>query len=133
MNSTYSVALIRGDGIGRDVMDATLSVIEAARRRVTGFEIRYDEMMAGAAYFEETGQDIEPGAEEAAGRADAILLGAIGLPSVRHRDGTEISPHLRLRERVSALCRRSAGAGLSERTPTSGRSAGRGDRSRRST
>jgi 3-isopropylmalate dehydrogenase len=31
------------------------------------------------------------------GDADAILLGAIGLPSVRKPDGTEISPHLRMR------------------------------------
>ena len=36
--------------------------------------------------------------ERFAGQADAIL-GAIGLPSIRHKDGTEISPHLRLRDR----------------------------------
>jgi 3-isopropylmalate dehydrogenase len=41
-----------------------------------------------------------PGAEEAAASADAIFLGAIGLPEVRHDDGTEISPHLRLRENL---------------------------------
>ena len=29
---------------------------------------------------------------------DSIFLGAIGLPSVRHKDGTEICPHLRFRE-----------------------------------
>jgi len=40
-----------------------------------------------------------PGAEDAAAAADAILLGAIGHPDVRHPDGTEITPHLRLRER----------------------------------
>ena len=33
-----------------------------------------------------------------AGQADAIYLGAIGLPTVRASDGTEIAPHLRLRE-----------------------------------
>ena len=49
--------------------------------------------------YEKTGLDIEPGGEERAGEADAMLLGAIGLPSVRHKDGTEISPHLRLRDR----------------------------------
>ena len=37
--------------------------------------------------------------ETRATAADAIFLGAIGLPSVRHEDGTEISPHLRLRDR----------------------------------
>jgi len=95
----YRVAVIRGDGIGNDVTSAALAVVDAARRRVGGFVLDYDEMLAGAAYFRETGRDIAPGAEEAAGAADAIFLGAIGLPSVRHADGTEISPHLRLRER----------------------------------
>jgi 3-isopropylmalate dehydrogenase len=41
-----------------------------------------------------------PAAEQAAAAAEAIFLGAIGLPSVRHEDGTEIAPHLRLRERL---------------------------------
>jgi 3-isopropylmalate dehydrogenase len=60
--------------------------------------LQYNEIYAGASYFAETGRDIEAGGEESAGRADAIFLGAIGLPAIRHRDGTEISPHLRLRD-----------------------------------
>ena len=31
-------------------------------------------------------------------QAHAILLGAIGLPSIRYPDGTEIAPHLRMRD-----------------------------------
>jgi 3-isopropylmalate dehydrogenase len=94
----FRIAVIKGDGIGANVTDAAIAVIEAARRRVGGFALDYDELRAGAAYFRETGQDMAPGGEDAAGAADAILLGAIGLPEVRHPDGTEISPHLRLRE-----------------------------------
>jgi len=45
------------------------------------------------------GKTSHPGAEEKAGKADAIFLGAIGWPQVRQADGTEIAPHLRLRER----------------------------------
>ena len=33
-------------------------------------------------------------------QADAILLGAMGLPHVRYEDGTEISPQLDLREHL---------------------------------
>lgn len=40
-----------------------------------------------------------PGGEDRAGACGGILLGAIGLPTIRHADATEISPHLRLRER----------------------------------
>lgn len=96
---SFSIAVIRGDGIGVDVTDATLAVIEAARGRTGGFKLDCRDLLAGAGYFKETGQDMAPGHEDASAEADAILLGAIGLPAVRHADGTEISPHLRLRER----------------------------------
>jgi 3-isopropylmalate dehydrogenase len=95
---TTQIALIKGDGIGVDVTDAALAISEAALAKTGAVRFSYNEISAGAAYFSETGRDIEPGGEEAAGRADAIFLGAIGLPSIRHRDGTEISPHLRLRD-----------------------------------
>lgn len=97
--STFRIAVIKGDGIGVDVTDAALGVIEAARSRIGGFSLNCDPILAGASYFRETGHDIQPGGEVQAGEADAILLGAIGLPEVRQADGTEVSPHLRLRER----------------------------------
>jgi 3-isopropylmalate dehydrogenase len=96
--SKIRIALIRGDGIGVDVSDAALAVAEAALGKTSGVRLCYNEILAGAGYFTETGRDIEPGGEEAAGKADAIFLGAIGLPAIRHPDGTEISPHLRLRD-----------------------------------
>ena len=99
-NSNSHIAVIKGDGIGVDVTNSSLTVLEAAQRRTGGFALEFSEIKAGAAYFLESGYDIEPGGESAAASADAIFLGAIGLPSVRHRDGTEISPHLRLRERL---------------------------------
>ena len=93
------VAIIRGDGIGADVTDATLEVVNAALQKVGAPLFACDDIHAGAAYFAETGRDIETDGEARAGNADAIFLGAIGLPSIRHEDGTEISPHLRLRDR----------------------------------
>jgi 3-isopropylmalate dehydrogenase len=96
--ATIQIALIKGDGIGVDVSAAALAIAEAALGKTSDVRLIYKEIFAGAAYFSETGRDIEPGGEEAAGKADAIFLGAIGLPSVRHKDGTEISPHLRLRD-----------------------------------
>ncbi len=92
------IAIIEGDGIGIDVTQAALAVVEAARAVSGGFSLAYREIRAGAGYFSKTGADIEPGGEQAAGDCDAIFLGAIGLPAIRHEDGTEISPHLRLRD-----------------------------------
>lgn len=93
------IAVIKGDGIGADVTDAALAVADAALAKIGRLRLRYREINAGAGYYRETGRDIEPGGEAAAGEADAIFLGAIGLPEIRHADGTEISPHLRLRDR----------------------------------
>lgn len=95
----YKIAVIDGDGIGVDVTAAALEVIDAAAEIVGGFDLELDRIGAGAAYFARYGHDIEVGGEERAGQADAIFLGAIGLPDIRHDDGTEISPHLRLRDR----------------------------------
>ena len=99
MADTPLVAVIRGDGIGSDVTEAALAVAAAALARCGAPAFRCDDIDAGAAYFAETGRDIEADGETRAGDADAIFLGAIGLPSIRHEDGTEISPHLRLRDR----------------------------------
>ncbi len=98
MTHQAKIALIKGDGIGQDVADATLTVVHAATKRIGGCALAVEETLAGAGFYKETGRDIEPGGEEKVGKADAIFLGAIGLPSVRHEDGTEISPHLRLRD-----------------------------------
>ena len=92
------IAIIKGDGIGIDVTEATLAVIDAAREACGGFSLEYRHILAGAGYFADSGLDIEAGGEQAAGDCDAIFLGAIGLPAIRHADGTEISPHLRLRD-----------------------------------
>ena len=99
MADSLRIALIRGDGIGVDVSDAAIAIVDTALSRAGAPPLRYEPIAAGAGYYRETGQDIQPGGEELAGAADAIFLGAIGLPSVRRPDGTEISPHLRLRDR----------------------------------
>ncbi len=99
MSASARIALIRGDGIGVDVADAAMEVATVATARAGLPDFSVDEILAGAGYFSETGVDIEPGGEDRAGAADAIFLGAIGLPSIRQPDGTEISPHLRLRDR----------------------------------
>ncbi len=40
--NTYRIALYPGDGIGPEVLDAAIEVVEAARRAVGGFELRYE-------------------------------------------------------------------------------------------
>ena len=99
MTQTLRIAVIPGDGIGQDVTEAALACADAALGRVGRPALTRVQIDAGAGYFRETGLDIEPQGEIRAGQQDAIFLGAIGLPAIRHADGTEISPHLRLRDR----------------------------------
>jgi 3-isopropylmalate dehydrogenase len=97
-NDTATIAVYAGDGIGQEVIPAAIEVLGKLQERVGGFALEFDYYDAGAAYFKETGRDISDEAFAAGGRADAIFLGAMGLPDVRHEDGTEIAPHLRMRE-----------------------------------
>ena len=94
-----TISLIKGDGIGVDVSEAAMFLVEKAMAKTGIPAPNIVEIAAGASYFAETGYDIQPDGEMAAGSAYAIFLGAIGLPEIRHKDGTEISPHLRLRDR----------------------------------
>lgn len=94
--SELNIAVFAGDGIGTEVMDSALEVLEVLEKQLK-FQLTKTQYQGGAAYFSKTGDDLEPGAFEAARSADAILFGAMGLPNVRHPDGTEIAPHLRMR------------------------------------
>src|SRR5258705_10356710 len=96
--SGLRIALFPGDGIGPEVMAPAVDILKLPEARVGGFHLICEEHAAGAAYYLKTGLDISPEAFEAARSADAILLGAMGLPDVRFPDGTEIAPHLKMRD-----------------------------------
>jgi len=92
--STYRVAVVRGDGIGPEVIASALEVVEHAS---LDFAIEWIEAPAGAGTYLECGQALPDTTLEACRSADAILLGACGLPNVRYPDGTEIIPQVTLR------------------------------------
>src|SRR5262245_24277241 len=95
----FNVAVFPGDGIGREVMPPCLALLEQACARAGGFRLRFETHEAGAGLYERTGTALPTSALAAAEAADAILLGAMGLPDVRYPDGTEVQPQLDLRER----------------------------------
>ena len=98
-NARVRIVTLPGDGIGREVVPAALHVLEVVQAAVGGFRLEVEERRdMGALYYRDAGEDISKGAFEAARAADAILMGAMGWPAVRYPDGTEISPHLKLRE-----------------------------------
>jgi isocitrate/isopropylmalate dehydrogenase len=83
------VAVIRGDGIGPELVDSALAVLSAVAER-DGLDLAFTTEPGGADTYRRLGQAMPP---EALARLrteyDGILKGPVGLPDVRHPDGTE--------------------------------------------
>jgi 3-isopropylmalate dehydrogenase len=100
-NDAFDIVVLPGDGIGTEVMQAGLAVLEAAQRKAGGFSLAAETLPGGAAYYRETGDAFPESHFDRCGRADAILFGAMGHPDIRYPDGTEINPQIDLRQRFS--------------------------------
>lgn len=96
MTKDYQIAVLPGDGIGREVMEAAQSVLAAVQGRI-GRQLQLEWLPAGAQHYVDTGDALPQSTLRACEKADAILFGAMGLPHVRGADGTEIIPQLDLR------------------------------------
>ncbi len=96
MRNDFDIAVFAGDGIGHEVTPVAEAVLEAAAARC-GFAIHWSPLQGGAACWRDTGHEIPPDDLDRAGKADAILLAAMGLPDVRYPDGREITPQISLR------------------------------------
>ncbi len=87
---TYDVALLPGDGIGPEVVGEAVRVLEHIERASGGdVAFRFEAFDVGAGAWRRTGEAISDAAFTACGAADAMLLGAAGLPDVRYPDGRE--------------------------------------------
>ena len=96
----FSIAVLPGDGVGGEVVSSALEVLRAVESRLTGVSFETEEYSVGAAEFQRSGDPLPPAAFEACRQADAVLLGAMGLPNVRWPNGKEITPQIDLRERL---------------------------------
>ena len=98
-NNAFRIAVMPGDGIGPEVMDAAIAVLDAVEaRHDIGFGREY--VSGGAHQYKETGVAMTEDGFQSAERADAVLFGAMGWPDIRHPDGTEPAPQLDLRFRM---------------------------------
>jgi 3-isopropylmalate dehydrogenase len=97
--NTVRVAVLPGDGIGAEVTEAALAVLEPLGKR-HNLGLSTETLPAGASHYRETGEALPEDTFRRAAAADAILLGAMGWPGIRYPDGTEIAPQLDLRFRL---------------------------------
>ena len=77
---TYSIALIPGDGIGKDVTAAAWTVLEAAAKGA-GLAFKGTEFPWSCRFYKETGAMMPADGIDTLKGFDAILLGAVGWPA----------------------------------------------------
>lgn len=85
---SYRIVVIKGDGIGPELVDAALAVLAAAEEAL-GFRLEIDLREGGAGLYRASGASLAPGTLDAIRQADAVMKGPVGLPEVRLPDGTE--------------------------------------------
>jgi len=95
-NNAFHIAVLAGDGIGPEVMAPAIEVLRKIEQK-SGLSFRFTEAPAGATNYLATGKSMPDSTIKLCEEADAILLGACGLPSVRYPDNTEIAPQIELR------------------------------------
>lgn len=81
MAKTYEIAVIPGDGIGKEVVPEGMRVLEAAARR-QGFALRWREYDWSCERFAKTGAMMPPDGLEQIKHMQGVFLGAVGYPGV---------------------------------------------------
>lgn len=76
---TYQIAVLAGDGIGPEVMDASLDVLNAAaaQHQIT---LEYEHQLVGGAAIDAVGKALPAATVAACEKAGAILFGSVGGP-----------------------------------------------------
>lgn len=78
--SKHRIAVIAGDGIGKEVMPEGLRVVDAAARRF-GIELQFDHFdFSSWDYYEKHGKMLPDNWKDQIGGHDAIFFGAVGWP-----------------------------------------------------
>ena len=75
----YNIAVIPGDGIGPEVVDATIKVLNAVGEKF-GHRFDYEYLLAGGCAIDKFGTPLPEETLEACKKSDSVLLGAVGGP-----------------------------------------------------
>ncbi|NPV09372.1 MAG: tartrate dehydrogenase [Anaerolineae bacterium] len=78
----YEIAVIAGDGIGREVIPAGMDVLDVAADVVGNCELKWQRFDWGCDYYLRTGRMMPDSGLTTLAQFDAIYLGAIGTPGV---------------------------------------------------
>ncbi|HEY1935394.1 MAG TPA: tartrate dehydrogenase [Acetobacteraceae bacterium] len=81
MARTHRIAVIPGDGIGKETVPESIKVLDAAARRF-GFDLAYKHYDWSCETYKQTGAMMPPDGLDQLRESDSILLGAVGWPGV---------------------------------------------------
>jgi tartrate dehydrogenase/decarboxylase / D-malate dehydrogenase len=81
MARTHRIAVIPGDGIGKETVPESLRVLDAAASRF-GFELKTTEYDWSCEVYQKTGRMMPEDGLDQLRESDSILLGAVGWPGV---------------------------------------------------
>ncbi len=96
-NKPMSIAILPGDGIGEEITKPCVKLLQQALAKVGEAPLIERWLEAGAGAYTKLGEALPQTTIDGCRSADAILLAAMGDPSVRYPDGTEIIPQIDLR------------------------------------
>ena len=79
--NTYHIASVPGDGIGKEVIPASVEVLDAVAS-LCGFQLSYQNFDYSCEYFKEHGHMMPEDGLDRLRDSDGIFLGAVGYPGV---------------------------------------------------
>jgi len=91
MGITKNIAVLPGDGIGPEVIDQAIKVLNTIANKF-GHTFTYAHGLIGAAAIDETGNPYPDETEAICRQADAILFGAIGHPKYDNDPSAKVRP-----------------------------------------
>jgi 3-isopropylmalate dehydrogenase len=75
----YKIAVIKGDGIGPEVVDAALEILDSIGEKY-GHKFDYTEVLAGGCAYDKYGTPLPKETLDICKESDAVVLGAVGGP-----------------------------------------------------
>lgn len=91
----FKVALIRGDGIGPEVVGEAVKVMDAVGKKF-GHRFEYVDILMGGCAIDAVGKSYPEGTAEKCKACDAVLLGAVGGPKWGHSTEADKRPETAL-------------------------------------
>jgi 3-isopropylmalate dehydrogenase len=91
----YKIALIRGDGIGSEVVGEAVKVMETVGKKF-GHAFTFVDVLMGGCAIDAVGKSYPDGTAEKCKACDAVLLGAVGGPKWGHSTEAEKRPETAL-------------------------------------